>query len=52
MLKVVWTIHVKRREERCTDAKDKKMMEEEKKVRVDTIFVPVPEEIRRPTYLE
>jgi hypothetical protein len=32
--------------------KIKKMMEEEKKVRVDTIFVPVPEEIRRPTYLE
>jgi hypothetical protein len=29
MLKVVWTIHVKRREERCTDAEDKKMMEEE-----------------------
>jgi len=25
--------------------KIKKMMEEEKKVRVDTIFVPVPEEI-------
>jgi hypothetical protein len=34
MLKVVWTIHGKRREERCTNApmlKIKKVMEEEKK---------------------
>jgi len=30
----------------------KKIMEEEKKVREETIFAPVPEEIRRPTYLE
>jgi hypothetical protein len=32
--------------------KIKKIMEEEKKVREETIFAPVPEEIRRPTYLE
>ena len=32
--------------------KIKKIMEEEKKVREETIFAPVPEEIRRPRYLE
>jgi hypothetical protein len=32
--------------------KIKKMMEKERKVQEETIFVAVPEEIRRPKYLE
>jgi len=42
----------RREQERCTGAEDKKNDGGGKKVREETIFVPVPREIRRPTYLD
>jgi len=41
-----------RREEQCTYGKNKKKSNEERKVREEAIFVPVPEGIRRPMYFE